>query len=84
VIGFTGPSGDPPPIGDGPADAEPVASGLALKRPKASVRYADTLNQDRQTAARLHGLGHHSCKLGEHKVGEHLGREATRYEQVLR
>ena len=35
-------------------------------------------------AAHPHGFGHHSCKLGEHKAGEHLGREAARYEQVLR
>src|SRR5215813_3733271 len=58
--------------------------GSAVDGPPTSVRDANTLNHDRQAAAGPHGLDHHNCKLSEQKVGEHLGREAARYEQVLR
>jgi hypothetical protein len=43
----------------------------------ASVRDADTLNLERHTAARRHGLGHNTCEVGEHKAGEHLDGEAA-------
>ena len=32
-------------------------------------------------AGRTLGLRHHRCEPGEHKTGEHLGREAVHYDE---
>jgi hypothetical protein len=67
-----------------PTDGEQFGKGSLIFKPRpASVRDADTLNHERYTSVRHHGLGHNNCEPGEHKFGEHLNSEAVSYEEVL-
>jgi hypothetical protein len=56
-------------------------SDLPFERTPAVVCDAVALDPDCETSALCSGLAYHPCECGKHKTGEHLGREAIRYDE---